>query len=182
MAILGGVSFQPGANGDNGQQSGQSRPAGHGVQEAIKILSLRLPRVVGAHALAPMPLLTSQGSGGDRRVDSIVQRVMQMFPTNTAPSVPVLPAGSNERSGTMPTEIAPVRYEPGPDFWGASRNPSGDRHVPAPYPRPRTPPRFVPAEQGDDPIFETPLPAPRQPSSPLPSDFVVPDFSGPFEI
>lgn len=78
-----GVNFQPGAQDyGNGQTSrGPSRPSsGSGVQEAIKILSLRLPKVVGAQAAVPMPLLTSQGSGGNSRVDSIVQQVMSRLP------------------------------------------------------------------------------------------------------
>lgn len=71
-----GVSFQPGAD-QFGQQNGNGRPSGgSGVQEAIRVLSLRLPRVLGAQSAASMPLLTSQGSGGNPRVDSIVNQVL----------------------------------------------------------------------------------------------------------
>lgn len=95
--ITGGISFQPGgedsqkkidtANNANGSQEG--------VQEAIKVLSLRLPKVVGARAIAPGQLLTGQGSGGQRNVDSMVEAVMQkFFPTGPAqPEAPGQPMG-----------------------------------------------------------------------------------------
>lgn len=85
--IAGGVSFQPGAPDDRNKIN-PNAPNGtqEGVQEAIKVLSLRLPKVVGAQAIAPSPLLNSQGSGGNSRVDSIVAQVMQKyFPTGDAP-------------------------------------------------------------------------------------------------
>jgi len=57
MAQQYGLSFQPGA--DNGQQqSGYRAP----VQQAIKLLSLRLPSVVGARSIAPQALLEGGGS------------------------------------------------------------------------------------------------------------------------
>ena len=82
-----GVNFQPGF-GNGGDQQREARPSGgSGVQEAIKILSLRLPKVVGAQAIAPMPLLTSQGSGGNPRVDSVVNQVLsRVMPGQQAPS------------------------------------------------------------------------------------------------
>lgn len=61
-----GVSFMPG--GDSmyrRQRPGQQGPSSVApMQEAIKILSLRMPRVVGANPLAPMSLLGGQGGGG----------------------------------------------------------------------------------------------------------------------
>lgn len=72
-----GVSFQPGSEQNGQSPNGGSKPSsGSGVQEAIRILSLRLPRVLGAQGVAPMPLLTSQGSGGNPRVDQIVNQVL----------------------------------------------------------------------------------------------------------
>src|SRR5689334_6587977 len=93
-----GDRFQPG--GDDSfkhrqNQQIQSRGSAEGVQEAIKCLSLRLPKVVGAQASAPTPLLTSGGSEGSPRVHSMVQQVMQQyFPTEPAPSgqVPSIPS------------------------------------------------------------------------------------------
>src|SRR5262245_7496727 len=75
-----GVSFQPGQNRDSNLEA-ERRATGQyqGVQEAIKILSLKLPRVVGANAVAPSALLTAQGSGGHPSVDSMVEKVLQKY-------------------------------------------------------------------------------------------------------
>src|SRR3990167_2922620 len=73
-----GVNFQPGTD-PNGQTD--PRRASTPVQEAIKVLSLRLPRVVGANAISPQALLSSPGSGGNR-VDSVENTILQrMFPS-----------------------------------------------------------------------------------------------------
>ena len=58
-----GLTFAPNQQGPNPQQGGdpnQSAP----LQEAIKVLNLRLPTVHGARGLAPAPLMQSLGSGG----------------------------------------------------------------------------------------------------------------------
>lgn len=57
-----GVSFFPGQAGQGDQQQAAARGPTSPTQQAIRILSLRLPRVLGANALAPGPLL--QGPGG----------------------------------------------------------------------------------------------------------------------
>jgi hypothetical protein len=61
-----GISFSPlqppASGGPNGGANGaRGGPPGSPVQEAIRILSLRIPRVVGASALAPMGLLNALG-------------------------------------------------------------------------------------------------------------------------
>lgn len=85
-----GVNFQPGVSGTGPN----ARTGDTGVQEAIKVLSLRLPKVVGAQGIAAAPLLTSQGSGGSR-VDSVVNSILgRMFPTGDA---------GGEMPGTMPS-------------------------------------------------------------------------------
>lgn len=87
-----GVNFQPGAS-QYGEQNGNARPTGgSGVQEAIRVLSLRLPRVVGAQSAAPMPLLTSQGSGGNSRVDSVVNQVLSRYAPQMQPPMPMQPS------------------------------------------------------------------------------------------
>ena len=91
--IGGGVTFQPGSQDDYQKRINPNAPSGtqEGVQEAIKVLSLRLPKVVGANAPVPTPLLTAEGAQGNRRVDSIVAQVMQKyFPTDT-PEQPMAP-------------------------------------------------------------------------------------------
>ena len=60
-----GVSFLP--NGDQRYQRPQDPYGATGrapLQEAVKILSMRVPRVVGANPLAPLALLNAPGGGG----------------------------------------------------------------------------------------------------------------------
>lgn len=92
--MIGGVSFQPGSLDQEQQRRQATNGTAQGVQEAIKVLSLRLPKVVGAQAAAPQALLQSPGSGGNSHVDSIVQSVLsKIFPQSggPAPSAPTLP-------------------------------------------------------------------------------------------
>jgi hypothetical protein len=113
--MIGGVSFEPGQPGSQNTQ----KPAGNtGVQEAIKVLSLRLPKVVGARAMAPQALLDSPGSGGNPRVDSVVAQIMgRMFPTG-APSPSPAPNGptvtGSALSGTTPLSsmMPPAAFAP----------------------------------------------------------------------
>lgn len=98
--MITGVNFQPGQNDQT--PGAKKRPGDPGVQEAIKVLSLRLPRVVGAQAISP--LLNAAGSGGNPRVDSVVNQVMsRMFPQGQPPpgGAPMIGPQPGE-SGTMP--------------------------------------------------------------------------------
>ena len=101
--MISGVNFQPG--GQPGDPS-QSRPSSV-VQEAIKVLSLRLPKVVGAQAAAPQALLSGSGSGGSR-VDSVVNQVLSRImptgqpaqpPTATMPPRTVGPQSGESHTG-----------------------------------------------------------------------------------
>src|SRR5688572_24228692 len=87
--MIGGVNFQPGGmQGDDPNAQGKRPSAGSGVQEAIKVLSLRLPKVVGAQASVPQALLQGAGSGGSR-VDSVVNQVLsRMMPTGQPQQTP----------------------------------------------------------------------------------------------
>jgi hypothetical protein len=119
-----GVNFQPGS----GSGGGGSRPTGNpnGVQEAIKVLSLRLPKVVGAQGIAPAPLLQSGGSNGmGSRVDSVVNSILgRMFPTGQQPP-------SNMPSfGTAP----PMSSAPNmPNFGGMSQPQGGADYTVNPW-------------------------------------------------
>lgn len=62
MAYGLGISFQPGTGGNGGDPNDPNRPRVAPVQEAVRLLSLRLPTVVGARALAPQEIL-AQGGG-----------------------------------------------------------------------------------------------------------------------
>lgn len=133
--MIGGVSFQPGA--DYGQRpNGEGRPSGgSGVQEAIRILSLRLPRVVGAQSVAPMPLLTSMGSGGDPRIDRLIDQVMsRMLPPQSGSPAPVMPGASG-----MPG-MSGFSGPTGPTFSGPSAPPYQRPAPPEPVGRPRRAP------------------------------------------
>src|SRR3990167_10301958 len=152
-----GVNFQPGTD-PNGQAD--SRRASTPVQEAIKVLSLRLPRVVGANAISPQALLSSPGSGGNPRVDSVVNTILQrMFPSGfekppagQAPMIPpTLGPGPNE-SRPMPSQppatIAPFpirRERPSVDY---APPPSRTPHIT--FDRPFTP--EMPAPVAPPPI------------------------------
>lgn len=61
-----GVTFMPTAEASaNGpRQAGIEGQGGSDLAQAFKILSLHLPRVLGASAIAPKRLLTSQGAAG----------------------------------------------------------------------------------------------------------------------
>lgn len=54
-----GVSFVPGQV-QGGQPQGQA-PPGQALQQAIQFITTRLPRVVGAHGLAPQGLMNGPG-------------------------------------------------------------------------------------------------------------------------
>ena len=171
-----GVTFQPGSG--SGSDGSGTRPNGQnaGVQEAIKVLSLRVPRVVGAQALAPSFLLNSQGSGGNPRIDSVVNTVLaRMFPTggqapSNVPSFGTAPASEPAWTGSATPFESPFQYDmPRP----TRRAPSVDTIPTTRYP---SPPRVTPGDLPSDrspfenkgPAFETPLPAP-QPAQEQPS-------------
>jgi len=185
--MIGGVSFQPGTNGEHGQQNGQgngARPSAGGVQEAIKILSLRLPKVVGAQAAVPMPLLTSQGSGGNPMVDSIVSQVMSRVPgaqpSFSAPPQPFQPPAAMPDFSALIQQLyraprvsigerpqVPTRQEPSvdvaPNPYPVPRGPEQQAPAIDYAPQPAQPPQNGPVFGGPqgptypDPMFEMPL-------------------------
>lgn len=153
--MIGGVSFQP------QDATGQTDPklAPQSVQEAIKILSLRLPKTVGARAVAPGALLNAQGSGGNPRVDSVVNQVLsRMFPTGAAPGgAPMV--GQTGQNGTMPVS-PPVRYD-------GNARPSGQTSLSSMMP---------PINRGGTPniTFDRPN-GPITPGTPTPPGTMLPD-------
>lgn len=115
--IAGGVSFQPGASDDRNKIN-PNAPNGtqEGVQEAIKVLSLRVPRVVGAYGITSKGLMESPGSNGaGSRVDGVVNSVLsRMFPTGQ-------PQQSAQSFGMAPSYDAPANA---PDFSGGYASPA----------------------------------------------------------
>jgi hypothetical protein len=175
-----GLTFQPGTDPDNWERTDGrvARPNSGGVQEAIKILSLRLPKVVGAQAPAPMPLLTSQGSGGNPMIDSVVNQVMARVqappdPGFHAPAFPML--SSPDYSQQISAHRNVVR-----DQSDASRVPQlpRQRHEPEPAPRTPLPSRPKPTIKFSDPevVPEEPPIAPDPPRPRRPDVAQMPDF------
>lgn len=131
--MIGGVSFQPGgADPTKATKSSQGN-----VQEAIKVLSLRLPKTVGAKALAPAALLNAQGSGGNTRVDSVVSTVLNRFlpggpgAGQAPPTAPMVPTGAGANfspTGGYPpnTPLAEMMQPQAPPGGGAPRITPGD--------------------------------------------------------
>jgi hypothetical protein len=191
-----GVNFQPGAQ-DLGSQQSDGRPSGgSGVQEAIRVLSLRLPKVLGAQSAASLPLLTSQGSGGNGRIDSIVNQIMSRLPQG-APAMPGMsgpPAqdggGPSFSGAAVPSYQAPntpqpwspppgfnprVIIGPPPPRWPGQSGYDNELSGRGPMPGAIVEPPPFP---GRDFPFQNPTPAP----SPVPrqsNSYDQPDFNTP---
>ncbi len=130
--MINGVNFQPGSMEQERDRLQASRGSAEGVQEAIKVLSLRLPKVVGARAVAPNALLRGQGGQGNPQIDSMVERVLaKMFPGQGGPppTAPMLPTqspgeshsygpqfGGNVQGGGQPQRES-TSDAPGQQFW-----------------------------------------------------------------
>ena len=114
MADPFGVSFLPGGDAQYKRPQGTSAP----LQEAIKVLSLRVPRVVGANPLAPLALLTGQGGGG--MPSGIVETLLRaLTPPESAPPVAAIP-GPMTPQAPAPTLAGPMVPQPAvPSMLGA---------------------------------------------------------------
>jgi len=141
--MIGGVSFEPGSQDDELRRRTQGQRGAEGVQEAIKVLSLRLPKVIGAQGVAPSALLKAPGGMGRPGVDSIVEQVLaKFFPGGSggAAQAPMAP---------QPMGMSPAQPSPGPN--------AVPYEPPSPSPRPRVvvdspfgqPPRWPGQPQAD---------------------------------
>lgn len=143
-----GVSFLPGGDGSGNQARPQTDP----VQQAIQMLSLRLPRVVGAQGMSPAPLLQSPGGGG---LAEFLQHLFgqghfggpmapgmgpmgpgasPMGPGAAPPTPRVIPGGGDQ--GGLLGPVGPSGPEPGAPTPDASRSgppDSGGPTQPGPY-------------------------------------------------
>lgn len=144
-----GKSFQPGADAQNGNVRGG--PGQSPIQTAIKLLSLRLPSVVGARGIAPQALLQSPGGaavGGDMGVDAVIamlRRLMQQSGGDGGPQAQGVLGGSPTTSDWLrqETNLGP-REERGPIQPSGgftprvipSQSPGEGPSAPAPQPRP----------------------------------------------
>jgi hypothetical protein len=167
-----GVSFDPAQEGQYNQQGSgpNASSAPRGIQEAIKILSLRLPRVVGANAVSPQALLGSPGSAGSR-VDSVVNQIMaRYFPQGvTQPQAPFSPGGGSNQQ--MPFQSPQTFLPPSGGTTIGGKTPSVKVGNPN---APQGPTQIPGPGQGNpyESITFTPPPFPQQP--PLPPAFDPP--------
>lgn len=118
-----GVSFVPGGQGDPTKQMGQGQAGGAPpLQQAIQMLSLRLPRVVGANGLAPGPLLSAPGGmgqpGGDAALNPLLQALLRLAGMSGGGGS-MAPGGPSIGPGTAPmARVTPGEGEtrPGPQL------------------------------------------------------------------
>ena len=192
-----GLSFVPGA-----EQNGQQRPGGPGgapsgvppLQQAVQLLSLRLPRVMGGQALAPGPLMQGPAGGGlglpGGALEELLKRLFGM--PGGLPSMPsgqqkfgpgqmpgasgLLPSGPRMTPGPSPYPMLPSQ-PPGPVFTPGMRE-GAARPGATPPPRwgdePGPPPTRGPFEPAPGPWGGGPPRLPTNdwpmPPSPLPSN------------
>ncbi len=152
---LPGVSFSPLNTGSTPGQSGQASP----LQDAIKILSFRMPTVVGAQMSAGSPLA---GNLGDSVADNWLMNLFRgVLPAGTA--VPGTPG--------QPAQPPPVGY-PGAPPSGGTAPPPIITGAPPPGPPPPAPPPiigFIPP--GIPPVLppDPPPPSVEPPGPPPPA-------------
>lgn len=151
-----GLSFVPTDQGT--QQPG--RPGGlpgggvPPIQQAIQMLSLRLPHVLGAQAVAPGPLLTSAGGGGMNvgagggSLEAILRMLFGLHQTgafgtpaspSTRPGATPMPPLPRVTPGIMGPDLSAYGQRPGvPPLPNAGGWPGGQIPPPAPTRTPTT--------------------------------------------
>jgi hypothetical protein len=137
-----GVSFAP--TRDNAMMGPRNAQL-TGVPEATQVISLRLPRVVGARSIAPGALLNAEGGGGSDLLGSaLLQTLLRTL--GGIPGMPgSLPGGT---AGPNPSdEHGPNNPFAGPPKEWTPTGPSmpGGPSMPAPAPSTQKP-RIVPEE------------------------------------
>lgn len=154
-----GVSFSP---LDQGKASGQDQPV-NPVQEAIKLLSFRMPTVVGAGAPSPLALMGGPNGGGTQlgmsAADQWIRRFLMGQMGQQPGSAPVgpgqAPAGPapNPNVGYTPPGMprpAPVTDPPGAHVGVPTPAPPRRAYDPPP-PAYQAPPAPVTSPPFDDP-------------------------------
>jgi hypothetical protein len=135
-----GLSFQPGTDQGNGQGNGQQDPNVSPIQSAVKLLSLRLPSVVGAQAISPQALLQSPGSAGlsgqgGMSVEAMIEMLRKMMQQSGAQAPP-----------QMPQQARPSFSSPGNAAGSPSPNRGGTPSGFTPGPAAPPPPRVTPGD------------------------------------
>jgi len=179
-----GISFAPTSDEQ------RKKTVGSPLQQAIQVLSLRVPKVVGAWAPIPQGLLPGSGGGGSLG-NSVVQSVLASLlgaqggqaagqAAATGPIAPTAAALAPTPAGTPANPVAQaVQRYGGSAPTPQAPTPQAPRSLPPQVPTPQVPPPiFTPgiepsAEPGQPPRAPTP-PAPAYPSgvAPIPGGFV----------
>lgn len=119
-----GFSFQPGADsGPGGMQDHMVGPAsgGSNPQQAVKVLSLRVPKTLPSNAPVSTALLNGQGSAapGAQGLTSLVQALMQVFQPHAPQGAPGMPSPGGPQAPTSAPQFPSGAPQPtGPEFQG----------------------------------------------------------------
>jgi len=203
-----GYSFQPGlSNVRMDGRGGGGRVAGASPQQAVKILSLRVPEQLPASAPINRTLLTSPGAagvpGGSQALNQVIGGLMQSLKPGltpeklAAPAPPPLPAPQASQVPTasafgtsVPQPAAASAFDPRPSAFVPQDTPTAPQQpdvfaAAKPSLGPFRPPHFTPADEGQAPIPPSPEPpdlAPlAAPAAPPPSLFAnMPNAPSPF--
>jgi hypothetical protein len=145
-----GVSFMPGAEGEDGNQDAQQ------FQEAVKLLNLRLPSVLGARSPVSPQLLGATGLQGQPDMQFLRQLLGLDIPQPGAPRRTEDPFRT--QTPTVPRKTDPrfVVEEPIPAGSGQAPQPPGNDGSPRPggiefqFPgRTSSPGNYFPPERDD---------------------------------
>lgn len=160
MASPFGVSFVPGQPSPQGVAGGAGqRSPDRGVQEAVQILNLRLPKVYGSRSIAPSPLLTAPGGMGQPAAHgNVVAQALAQMAGLTPRQAPVVPMVSG------PTPPSNAGGYTGGDQ-GSSSNGGNTQGTSLPTPPSPWMPRISPLPTAS-PTLSTPAPEPWR--APLP--------------
>lgn len=132
-----GVSFVPGQDQQQPQHGGASP-----LQQALQVLSLRLPRVQGANSLAPSGLLHGMGGamfGGDMDLERLLAQLFGPggplaggggMPPPSQPTTKVTPSGGPPDAAPGGGPLNPSLPPPSMPTWPAPTPGSIDRTTP----------------------------------------------------
>jgi hypothetical protein len=192
-----GVTFMPQGDAVYRKDGGADTAGVTPIQEAVKVLSLRVPKVLGNNPLAPLALLTAPG-GGALPAGMLEALMRQRFgpaaeimgqpnltpPPAQTPQAPVTPPPASV-STSPPQSAPPPVPQPVVAGTGASEPPPvGPPPVAQPFsgvaspaqmgqavqPIPASAPVVRPSVTGapSNPVIQAPQPAPVQPMPPMP--------------
>jgi hypothetical protein len=155
MADSLGVSFAPGGSDATQRPTAPANP----VQQAIQVLSLRIPHTVGQSPLAPSPLLnapTGQALPGD--LTALLQRLAGLLG---------MPQGANPYGNFQQQE---KQLNPNPPSLGSGPGPSLSPKLPTPS--------ITPGVLPNEPKFDI---QPQQPALTAPQAPSMPSLPSPFQ-